>query len=214
MTNNSVSVSLYIKLVLFLAAILFSLMHPVTVALLSVSYFFVTNLTVEEAALLKQKTKQSISKVAITVIEKEVMPRLSSYVKESKGALPSSPVEEVQPILPSSKESIKLLPESPQEEVTVMEAPLDLPGKYALLFGDSFKFPKTKGCFTKQYNSQLESVIASWDIDKRQQFVTDFAEILSKKTKERILSTSIKSLPVSSSEPITIPTTQKEKVTS
>ena len=185
--STSVSTSLFVKVAAFLVAILFSLMHPLTVALLSVSYFFVSNLTVEEAALLKQKTKQSISKVAITVIEKEVMPRLSSYVKESKGALPSSPVEEVQPILPSSKESIKLLPSTPQEEVTVMEAPLDLPGKYALLFGDSSKFPKTKGCFTKQYNSQLESVIASWDDEAREQFVTDFAEILSKKTKERIL---------------------------
>ena len=63
-----------------------SLLHPLFVSLLSVSYFFVSNLTVEEAAILKQKGKEVVS----TAIEREVMPRLSSYVEENRGALPSS----------------------------------------------------------------------------------------------------------------------------
>jgi hypothetical protein len=213
--NNNPSHSLYIKLALFLGAIAFSLLHPLVIALLSVSYFFVSNLTVGEIAVLKQKTKEVIS----TAIEKQVQPRLSQYVAESKRLLPSSTsVKEEnkelylatsatvgvasfaeQDNINSAKESVELQP-SVTETIKV-----DLPTRYRYLFGESYKFPQTKSCFTKQYNAGLKDVIALWDMKQREQFISEFSELISRKTEQRILSTSVKNLPTSKTPSISFP---------
>lgn len=159
--------TLFLKIALILGAIAFSILHPLAVSLLSVGYFFISNLTVEEAAILKQKAKDNVSKAVGIVMERKEAPLLSSSIEEA---------EEV-PLLPHTTDSIS----------TSIKPTVDLPTKYKLLFGETTKFPKTKSCFTKQYNAGLVDVIALWDMKQREQFLIDFAALVSKKTKQRIL---------------------------
>lgn len=217
-TKQSISSSLQVKLALFLGAILFSFTHPLFVSLVSISYFFISNLTVGEMAVLKQKAKDEVSKAALTVIEKQVQPRLSEYVTESKALLPSSTSvkeENAELYLTSSIKQINVnsAKESVELQPSVIEtAKVDLPTRYKYLFGDGLKFPKSKSCFTNQFNAGLVDVIALWDMKQREQFISDFAELISRKTKQRILSISVRSLPKSKTPSIDLPIQEMEAV--